>query len=112
MDMDDGSDGVEEDECAMVVDAAFQAATNQCASEEAVRRRLMDMVGFADDEDEPDCEEMLDAGAEMAADGGLNMQRTYAMCRAWELVNDADESFREAINKAWMEIREAADEDN
>ena len=105
------SEGVDDDECAMLVDAAFQAATEQCGSEEMVRRQLMDIMGFAEDEDEPDCDEMLSAGVEMASDGGLNMQRTYAMCRAWELVNDADESFREAINKAWMEIREATDGD-
>lgn len=98
------------DECRMVVDAAMDVARDKCGSDEAVRRQLMDMFGFAADEDPPECPEVLDGGITESTLRDAESERRYAMCRAWDLVQNEDLSFRAAINRAWAEIRDAESE--
>lgn len=100
----------EEDQCRLVTDVALQTAVEKCGSEEDVKRQIMDFLGFADNEDEPDCDVVLSGGLDEDDLTTMTDQRRYAMCRAWQLVNDEGEPFRSALNTAWAELREAEDE--
>lgn len=100
-----------DDQCRVVVDAAMDVAQEKCATPEAARRQMMDLLGFAADEDPPDCEDVLEGGVTPDVAQSLNNKRRYALCRAWNIVeNEDDVSFREAINSAWMEIRNETEE--
>ena len=99
------------DKCRVVVDAAMDVAKEKCGSKEAARRQMMDLLGFTDDEDPPDCEEVLEGGVTPDVLETVNNQRRYALCTAWRIAEGEDDvSFREAINRAWLEIREASEE--
>lgn len=100
-----------DDQCRVVVDAAMDVAEEKCASPEAARRQMMDLLGFAADETPPDCDDVLEGGVTPDVVGSLSNQRRYALCRAWRLSEGEENvSFREAINRAWMEIREETEE--
>jgi len=101
----------DEDKCRVIVDAAMDTAVNECGSREAVRENLKDMFGFsAEYDDDPDCEEVLKNGITDADVASAQAERRYAMCRAWDLIDNEEMAFRAAINRAWMELREAEGE--
>lgn len=97
----------ETDKCRLVVDVAMETAAEKCGSEEAARRQVMDLFGFTDDDPEPDCEAVLADGVTEDDLADSDDERRYAMCRAWNLVNTEDVSFRRAVNEGWQEVREA-----
>lgn len=101
-----GSDSVS-DTCRVVTDVAIEKAAEKCGSEEAVKSVVADMFGFTDNEETPDCEQVLAGGITDYDLSTAERQRRYAMCRAWNLVNEEGESFRQAVNRAWAEVREA-----
>lgn len=98
----------EADACRMVTDVAINAAIERCGSDEAVQMQLMDLFGFADDEPMPDVESVLRDGLPEDQAANPRKQREYALCRSWEMIqSDEDISLRSAMNRAWMEVREA-----
>lgn len=104
------SDGEQSDACRVVTDVAVSKAVDRCGSEGAVKDVIADMFGWGDDEDYPDCDAVLDGGITEDVLESPQGERRYAMCRAWQLVNDEGMQFRSAINQAWTEIREAEEE--
>lgn len=100
----------DQDKCRVIVDAAMETAVSECGSKDAVRESLKDMFGFSSEYDEdPDCEQVVQGGVTDADVATINAERRFAMCRAWDLIETQELGFRQAINRAWMEIREAED---
>lgn len=100
----------EDDVCRTIVDVALDRAADRCGSKEAVREQIGDMFGFRADEDLPNCEMVLEDGITPDDLQTANTQRRYAMCRAWELIEEEKMGFRSAINMAWAEIRQAEEQ--
>lgn len=98
----------DDDKCRVIVDAAMETAVSECGSEQAVRESVKDMFGFSPEYDEdPDCEAVLQGGVTDLDLEDIASERRYAMCRAWNLIEEEGLGFRQAINRSWMELREA-----
>lgn len=109
------------DECGLIVEAAMEAASERCASEEAMFEQVNKFFGSAldapaeEERERPqpeDCDAVLEDGLGPDDLRTVKNQRRYAMCRAWEILQDPETnvSFRQAISEAWDEVDAAEEE--
>lgn len=101
----------EDDRCRIITETALEKAVEKCDSEEAVKRQVADLMGFASDEPDPDCEASLSEGLNEETLQDFRGVRQWVMCRAWQLIDSGEESFRGAVQRAWNEAEQAADEE-
>lgn len=94
----------------MVTEVALEKAIEKCDSEEAVKRQVADLMGFAADETDPDCDTALSTGLDDDTLDSFRGVRQWVMCRAWQLIESGEESFRGAVQRAWDEAEAEADE--
>lgn len=116
------ADETDDGDCELLVEAAMETATERCGSREAVFNQVNAFFGNALappgdlDRESPqpeDCDAILEDGIGPDDLQTTATQRRYAMCRAWELIDDEDEemTFRQAINQAWEEVDSAVEEE-
>lgn len=98
-----------QEECRVITEVVFEKGREQCQDDEVFKREMGRLLGELDNEEPPDCDEVLvELGEEDLR--SVRTTRRWVMCRAWELIESEEMSFGEATSEAWSEAREAGEE--
>lgn len=106
-----GDEQTERDRCRVVTEVALRKAAEKCGGEEAMKEQLRMMLGFTDDEPDPDCGQALAEGINeetVATPRGVNQ---WVFCFAWQQYKqDEADNLGEALEQAWAEAKARAEE--
>lgn len=93
--------------CTMAFEALGEVALEQCGDADTMQKALAQFVGV-----EPDvnCDASLREGLEETTCGDFRGLRQWVMCRAWQLIDEDEAVFSNALDQAWSEARDACED--